>query len=77
MLKFKKGNESADNDIAKLDDVSEVDSTRKPSWVNLTSHLDTGDSILDKLVFKVINCHVHVTTIHLDHSVTISQPYRF
>ena len=53
MLKFKKANESGDTDIAKLADVSEVDSTRKPSWVNLTSHLENSDSILDKLVFKV------------------------
>ena len=52
MVKFKKANETADNDIAKLEDVSEVDSMRKPSWVNLTQ-LENNDSILDKLVFKV------------------------
>ena len=56
MVIFKKNNESADNDIAKLEDVAEADSVRKPSWVNLTQlEAAASDSMLNKLVFKVNN----------------------
>lgn len=54
MVKFGKKHDTTDNDIAKLSDVSEADSMRKPSWVNLTPlEAVASDSILDKLVFKV------------------------
>ena len=53
MVKLKPKDTSKD-DIAKLEDVAEADSMRKPSWVNLTQlEAAASDTALSKLLFKV------------------------
>ena len=49
-----KPKDTSKDDIAKLEDVAEADSMRKPSWVNLTQlEAAASDTALSKLLFKV------------------------